>query len=56
LIQKNWKNGKVLPMVFIDHKKASHNVKRNETWKSLEKIGTAADLLRKEINIYIRGL
>jgi hypothetical protein len=31
-------------MVFIDYKKVSDSVKREEIWKSLEKIGIAADL------------
>jgi hypothetical protein len=40
-------------MVFKDYKKASDNVKREEIWKHLEKIGVAADHLRK---MHTRGL
>jgi hypothetical protein len=49
---KNWEYGREFLMVFIDYKKAFDDVEREEIWKSLEKIGIAADLLRK-VNKYM---
>jgi hypothetical protein len=41
-------------MVFTDYTKAFVSVKREEIWKSLEKIGITADLLREVKNTYKR--
>jgi hypothetical protein len=49
-LRKIGNNGKELLMVFIDCKKAFDSMKREEVWKSLEKIGIAADMLRKVKN------
>jgi hypothetical protein len=43
-------------MVFIDCKKAFDSVKREEILKSLEKVGIAADLLKKVKNTYKRAV
>jgi hypothetical protein len=42
-------------MVFLDFKKAFGSMKREEIWKSLEKIGILADLIEKW-KIHMRGL
>jgi hypothetical protein len=47
LIEKNWECGKKLLMVFMDYKKGFDGVKREEIWRSFEKVGIAAVLLRK---------
>jgi hypothetical protein len=43
-------------MTFIYYKKAFDSVKREEIWKSLEKIGIAADLLKEMKNTYYRTI
>jgi hypothetical protein len=43
-------------MVFVDYKKAFYSVKREDTWKILEKTGIAADLFRKVKNTYKRTI
>jgi hypothetical protein len=37
-------------MIFIDYKKAFDSVRREEIWKSLEKLGISTDLVRKVKN------
>jgi hypothetical protein len=39
-------------MVFTDYKKAFHGMKREEIWKSLDKIGNALNILIKVKNTY----
>jgi hypothetical protein len=51
LIEKNWELGKEVLMAFIVYNKACDSVKKEETWKSLEKIKMSADLLRKVKNV-----
>jgi hypothetical protein len=50
LTERNWEYGKEFQMVFIDCNTASDNVRREEIWKSLEKMG----ILRKVENAYMR--